>query len=123
MALHDELGEKTDVNNVDDSMDAEGAYDPRVDGTVDEGTYKLCLQEEHSEDDPVAVGVGDMDILRHLVSVYTIAEQKEDVVADDVHTVGVGVEDVLTLLDCTDRAAIDSEMQAVDLALFLLIAS
>ena len=65
-----------------------------------------------------------MDILQHLVSVGKIAEQTEDV-ADDAHNVVmVEVEgDVLMLLDCTDRAAIDSEMQAVDLALFLLIAS
>jgi len=76
MALHEELGEKTGVNNVDDSMDVEGAYDPHVDGTMDEDTYKLCLQEERSEDDPVVVGVGDMDILQHLMSVCTmVAEQ------------------------------------------------
>lgn len=43
--------------------------------------------------------------------------------ADDAHIVEVVGEDELTLLDCTDRAAIDSEMQVVDLALFLLIAS
>jgi len=124
MALHEELGEKTGVNNVDDNMDAEGAYDPHVDGTMDEGTYNLFLQEERSEDDPVVVGVGDMDILQHLMCVCTVvAEQKEDVVADGAHIVGVVGEDVLTLLDCTDRVAIDSEMQVVDLALFLLIAS
>merc|ERR1712032_1762338 len=76
-------------------------------GLMDERTYKLCLQEVQSEDDPVAVGVDDRDSLQYLVSVGTIVEQKEDVVVDDAHIV-VGGKDVRTLLDYTDRAAIDS---------------
>jgi hypothetical protein len=65
-----------------------------------------------------------MDILQHLVSVGKIAEQTEDV-ADDAHIVVVVEveEDVLMLLDCTDRVATDFEMQVVELALFPLIAS